>query len=90
MLELYKELEPLKLYDVNIWETQYSALCNDKEMDEIRKRLELRHKKLKEQIDYNIERIDIAKQSVIDFIKKHPDKSKEIMEIVDSYDVGMS
>lgn len=86
VLELYKALEPLQLYDSSIWEKQYSALSNDKEMEEIRKRLEVRRKKLKEQIDYNIERIEKARNSVVEFIKKHPDKSKEIMEIVDSYD----
>lgn len=86
VLELYKSLEPLQLYDSSIWEKQYSALSNDKEMEEIRKRLEVRRKKLNEQIDYNIERIDKARSSVVEFIKKHPDKSKEIMEIVDSYD----
>lgn len=88
VLELYKALEPLQLYDSSIWEKQYSALSNDKEMEEIRKRLEVRRKKLKEQIDYNIERIDKARNSVVEFIKKHPDKSKEIMEIVDSYDAA--
>lgn len=89
-LELYKVLDSLQLYDAAIWEKQYSALSNEKEMEDIKRRLGIRRRKLKEQIDYNIERIESAKKSVIEFVKKHPDKSKEIMEIVDSYDVGMS
>lgn len=89
-LELNKQLDSLQLYDSNIWEKQYNALNNEKEMEEIKKRLEIRRKKLKEQIEYNIERIENAKKSVIEFVKKHPDKTNEIMEIVNSYDVGMT
>jgi DNA-dependent RNA polymerase auxiliary subunit epsilon len=58
-------------------------------MKEIKKGLESRRKKLKEQIEYNIERISSAKKGVIAYIKKHPERSREIMEIVDSYDVEM-
>jgi hypothetical protein len=89
MLGLNKVLSALNLYDASVWESQVSALSNDKEMKEIKKGLESRRKKLKEQIEYNIERISSAKKGVIAYIKKHPERSREIMEIVDSYDVEM-
>ena len=89
MLGLNKVLNALNLYDASVWESQVSALSNDKEMKEIKKGLEARRKKLKEQIEYNIERIGYAKKNVIAYIKKHPERSREIMEIVDSYDVEM-
>lgn len=89
MLGLNKVLSALNLYDASVWESHVSALSNDKEMKEIKKGLESRRKKLKEQIEYNIERISSAKKGVIAYIKKHPERSREIMEIVDSYDVEM-
>ena len=44
-------------------------------------------KKLKEQIKYNLERIDKSKKYILEFVKKHPDKSDVIMEMVDSYEL---
>lgn len=88
--EILRLLEGLNLYDVSVWEKQFSSLSDEKEMKEIKSRLEKRRKKLNDQINYNIERIDAAKRNVIDFVKKHPDKAEQIMEIVDSYDFEMS
>ncbi len=86
---LMKILNALNLYDVSVWENQTGALCNDREMKEIKKGLEVRRKKLREQIEYNVERIGAAKKGVLSYLKKHPERSREIMDIVESYDVEM-
>ena len=84
---LNKVLSGLNLYDASVWESQSIAFSNEDEMIEIRTRLNTRRQKLREQIDYNMERIDAAKKCILDFVREHPDKSAEVMGIVDSYDM---
>ncbi|MGN0374786.1 MAG: hypothetical protein ACI4EN_04740, partial [Butyrivibrio sp.] len=74
-------------YDVSIWEKQVEALCNDKVMKEVRRTLNSRRQKLREQMDYNMDRIEDAKNGILNFVKKHPELSSEVMGIVNSYDV---
>ena len=80
-------LRSLELYDVGVWESQLEALADDREMVEIRHSLNTRRQKLREQIDYNMGRIEEAKKGVVGYMKKHPGEAQAIMEIVDSYDM---
>ena len=84
---LNSKLTKLNLYDVSIWEKQVEALCNDKVMKEVRRTLNNRRQKLREQMDYNMDRIEDAKNGILNFVKKHPELSSEVMGIVNSYDV---
>lgn len=80
-------LTQLNLYDMNIWNAQVEALSNPKEMVEVRHGYHVRRQKLREQIDYNMDRIEDAKKAVTTFVTKHPEKAKEVMDMVDSFDV---
>ena len=85
--ELTKCLSGFGLYDADVWQNQLEALFNPKEMVEVRHSLNARRQKLREQMDYNVTRIDEAKKNVTAYIKKNPQYADEIMAIVDSYDM---
>jgi DNA topoisomerase IA len=57
-------------------------------MVEVRHGLNVRRQKLREQMEYNMKRIEEAKANVTDYIKNNPKYANEIMQIVDSYDMG--
>lgn len=80
-------LKGLNLYDYSIWEKQIDALADEKEMVEIRHSLNSRRQKLRERIDYNMGRVEEARQGIVNFTKNNSGIYKEIMEIVDSYDM---
>ncbi len=86
-VRLEKALKLLNLTDTSIWENQIEALSDDKEMLEVRHTLNIRRQKLREQIDYNMGRIEDAKSGIMNFVKKYPKMAEEVMGIVDSYDV---
>lgn len=81
------KISRLNLYDAAIWEKQIDALTDDKTMKEIRCTLNSRRQKLREQIDYNMERIEEAKNGIFRLAKKNPELTDEITGIMDSYDL---
>lgn len=81
------KLSRLNLYDAAIWEKQIEALTDEKIMKEIRQTLNSRRQKLREQIDYNMERIEEAKNGIFRLAKKNPELTDEITGIMDSYDL---
>lgn len=83
------KLARLNLYDSAIWEKQAEALNDEKAMKEIRHTLNERRTKLREQIDYNMERIEEAKNGVLRLVKKNPELTDEIMGIMDSYNLEL-
>lgn len=81
------KISKLNLYDAAIWEKQIEALTDDATMKEIRHTLNSRRRKLREQIDYNMERIEEAKNGIFRLAKKNPELTNEIAGIMDSYDL---
>ena len=79
-------LAELNLYDAGIWSTQLDALINPDEMKAVRNKINSDRQKLRDRIDYNMGRIESAKSSVMDMVRKHPESADKIMDIVDSYD----
>lgn len=77
---LRKTLEKINLSNADLWENQYMMLADEEELLKTKNRMESRYEKLKEQIKYNLERIDKSKKYILEFVKKHPDKSDVIME----------
>lgn len=52
----------------------------------MRNKINSDRQKLRDRIDYNMGRIESAKSSVMDMVRKHPESADKIMDIVDSYD----
>lgn len=84
---LIKVLRSFDLYDPDIWEHQITALVDNKEMDEVKHRLENRRKKLRERIDYNNSLKDKSLQQLQNFIEKRPEKREEIAEKLKVYGI---
>ncbi len=79
-------LSGLNLYDAGIWSSQLEALVDEDEMKKVRNELGTRRQKLRDRIDYNMARIENARTSVMDMVKKYPKLANQIMDIVDSYE----
>lgn len=78
-------LAGIGMHDAQIWQNQLEALFNPKEMVEVRHNLNVRRQKLREQIEYNIKKIEEAKKNIAEYAKENPQYANDIMEIVNSY-----
>ncbi len=87
--QLTNLLAGIGVHDAEIWQGQLEALFNPKEMVEIRHGLNVQRQKLREQIEYNVSRIEEAKKNVTSLVKKNPQYAKEVLEIVESYDIDV-
>lgn len=76
----------LRLYDVHVWNSQLDALVDAKAMKTLRNSLAGRRQKLRDRMEYNSVRIEEAKKSIKEYIKRHPDKADAVIGIVESYD----
>lgn len=77
-------LNTYDLYDPNIWVAQARALVEPKEMQNVKNNLISRRKKLKEQIDYNVNLTKKAKEKIFDLIKEHPSEKKAILNVINN------
>lgn len=85
-VHLSEEIAKLNLYDGSVWSAQLEALMDDKAMRNLKNSLNLRRQNLRDRIDYNMSRMEDAKSAITNILKKHPELSKDIVEMVDSYD----
>lgn len=78
-------LRNLGVKNVDIWHNQLEALFNPKKMQEVTAALDMRRKKLKEQIELNMKHIDSAKQNIDNMLAENPDKAKDIKDVIDGF-----
>lgn len=81
-------LAGIGMHDAEIWQNQLEALFNPKEMVEVRHGLNVRRQKLREQMEYNMKRIEEAKNNVLSYTKRNPQYTEEVMEIVKGYNIA--
>ncbi|BCJ96159.1 hypothetical protein acsn021_37280 [Anaerocolumna cellulosilytica] len=85
--ELVKELKNHSLTDPNIWVHQVVALLDNKEMVEVRHRLNIRRQKLRDQIDYNNEIKEKSIEEVNKFLNQKPEQKEGIVKQLESYGI---
>ena len=78
-------LAGIGMHDAEIWQNQLEALYNPKEMVEVRHNLNVRRQKLREQIEFNIKKVDEAKKNIAEYAKDNPQYANDILEIVNRY-----
>lgn len=93
LLEFYHRVlvEELKSYDVEdseVWLYQPLALIDEKEMVEVRHRLNNRRQKLREQIDYNNELIASCKAELQKILEQSPNLKEQIEEMLKEHQIG--
>lgn len=84
--ELENILSGLGLYDSKIWLSQTRALCEPKEMVEIRHGYSVRRQGLRKLIEENSERAEASKASLRKIISDYPGFAGEVLQIVEKYD----
>ncbi|MCD7825805.1 MAG: hypothetical protein LUH14_07595 [Clostridiaceae bacterium] len=86
--ELLGFLKEKDLKDCEIWMGQVLALVDDREMVEIRHKLNGQRQQLREQIEYN----EGVKKGILEevdtLIKENPDNRKEILDVVEAWTKG--
>lgn len=79
-------LDSLGLYDSRIWLSQVKALCDNKEMVEIRHNYSIRRQSLRKYIEENSKRAEDAKALLRKIIEEFPVYAAEVLQIVEKYD----
>lgn len=85
--DLVRELRNYDLKDPDIWVHQIAAIIDKAEMDEVRRRLENRRKKLRERIDYNNSLKDKSIRDIQQFINERPENREEVTEKLRLYGI---
>lgn len=85
-LKLEQNLKKLGLYNVHVWLGRVRALYNPKEMVEIRHELVVRRQKLRNQIEYNENQIDEAKQNIKNVTLSNPEYSQDAIRVIEMYE----
>ena len=84
---LIKELKKYKVTDSEIWIYQPTAILDNREMVEVRHRLNVRRQKLRERIQANKEQQDKASKAIMSLIKVYPDSEAEAISILKKYKI---
>ncbi|MDF2802779.1 MAG: putative rane protein [Anaerocolumna sp.] len=87
--ELIRTLRNYNISDSKIWVYQTTALIDNKEMVEVRHRLNVRRQKLRENIDYNNGLRDKSIKEVGIFIEKKPENREEVVKFLKSYGIDL-
>ncbi len=83
--ELIHELKKFNVIDSEIWIYQPSAILDNKEMVEVRHRLNVRRQKLRERIEANNDQRDDAITSIKQVMKSYPDCNEEAEKLLRRY-----
>ena len=83
--QLIHELKNFFISDAEIWIFQTTALLDNKEMVEVRHRLNVRRQKLRERIDLNIKQREEALKAIQTTIQNYPDCQEEAEKMLRRY-----
>ena len=84
--ELAAVLRNYKLNDPAVFIYQPSILTDEEEMQDVRRHLILRRKKLKKGMDFNMYSLETSKKEIENLVREYPKFSKEILAIVSTYE----
>jgi hypothetical protein len=85
--ELIKELKRFGVSDAEIWIYQPTAIIDNKEMVEVRHRLNVRRQKLRERIDLNTKQKEEALKEIQKTISSYPDCGEEAGKLLRKYKI---
>lgn len=84
LVELLKQMD---IRDANVWISQAYAIVDRREMEEIKLSLNKRRHKLKSSLDYNSDSIIKAQEEVKRLVLSDKEYAKELMAVMDAYDI---
>lgn len=87
--ELMHELKKYGVADAEIWIYQPTAILDNKEMVEVRHRLNVRRQKLRDRIEANQKQRTEALASIRGILKNNPDSKEEAEKLLDRYQIEL-
>ncbi|NLL73221.1 MAG: hypothetical protein GX237_06810 [Clostridiales bacterium] len=84
---LIKELKKYHIADAEVWIYQPIALIDNKEMVEVRHRLNVRRQKLRERMEVNQKQKEEASQEITSLIRAYPDSKDDALRILKQYQI---
>lgn len=87
--ELVRQLSRFRVSDPGRWINQVGALLDPREMVEIRHELILRRQSLRQQLEYNNNVAQTARDEIMAVVQEQPKWAAEIMDMVDKYDINV-
>lgn len=87
--QLIKELRKVQVRDPEVWIHQCVALLDNKEMTEIRHRLNVRRQKLRERIDYNTRMKEEGKKNLDEVVEQNPSCLIEVKTVLKEYKLNL-
>jgi len=87
--DLVKELKRNGVADPDIWIYQAIAIIDNKEMVEVRHRLNARRQKLRERIDYNNSIKERSIKAINKFLTQKPEAKQEVTELLKKFKIDL-
>lgn len=87
--QLTQELRLCELTDPEIWIYQAIAIIDNKEMVEVRHRLNVRRQKLRERIDYNNKIKERSNEEIQKILNKNPEQKEEIIKLLERFGINL-
>lgn len=84
---LISELRKFGVVDAEVWIYQPTAIVDNKEMVEVRHRLNVRRQKLRERIDLNIKQKEEATKEIKRIMSNYPDSIEEAEKLLRKYKI---
>ena len=84
---LIEKLKKFHVGDPEIWIYQAIAIIDNKEMVEVRHRLNTRRRKLRERIDYNTKLKEGGMEKIEKLIEECPDWKDDVLQVLKKYNI---
>jgi len=88
--QLTLELKLYELTDPEIWIYQAIAIIDNKEMVEVRHRLNVRRQKLRERIDYTNKIKEHSIEEIQKILDKNPGQKEEIIKLLERFGINLN
>ncbi len=85
--KLVEILEKCGVKDAEIWLAETDALVDRSRLKEMEQKLEKRRDRIKATLDYNMDVVEKSKASIKELVVRNKRYAREIMDIVDSYNI---
>ena len=87
--QIIQKLKQYELADPEIWIYQSIAIIDNKEMVEVRHRLNVRRQKLRERIDYNNKIKERSIEEIQKILDKNPEKKEDIIKLLERFGINL-
>ncbi|MDU6263496.1 MAG: hypothetical protein E6600_03210 [Anaerocolumna aminovalerica] len=87
--KLTQELKSYELTDPEIWIYQAIAIIDNKEMVEVRHRLNVRRQKLRERIDYTNKTKERSIEEIQKILDKNPEQKEDIIKLLERFGINL-